>query len=407
MTAVACLRIMVGEELLFADEATMADLVAKVASSYLDSRWLWPRRYGLVAPFAFVLADPRVTLLDPRELQALAAELHHKLFGEESAGEVTLLTLEGDQSSVMQFAGATRQALRALLSGEIEGVSARVCKITRDEVTSIVPAGGSVVGDPPYETLDALSPPPARATFRGVYHLPKQRFVGSTLIWQSAGHDVRSGELRPAGAARVERDLAGVAAAEEALAAMSAGRLFVPVSFSTLIKPSSRSALNAALQVLPKALRSRLAASVYDTPRSPSFGGLTQVRKILSPHFEVVDLCVTDPAFQIDYLPPDLARSVTLMLPEGGEKPRLNAIAAFFKEAAAYRRKGVLQGVTDVRSRRELGACLRLAAPFVSGPAISDLMEEPVGGALAAESGLPLRAWHAAPQDAVIGRLAG
>lgn len=44
MTGVACLRIVVGEELNFADADTMADLVAKVASSYLDTRWLWPRR---------------------------------------------------------------------------------------------------------------------------------------------------------------------------------------------------------------------------------------------------------------------------------------------------------------------------------------------------------------------------
>ena len=37
----------------------MADLVSKIASAYLETRWSWPRRHGLVAPFAFVLADPR------------------------------------------------------------------------------------------------------------------------------------------------------------------------------------------------------------------------------------------------------------------------------------------------------------------------------------------------------------
>ena len=124
----------------------MADLVAKVASSYLESRWLWPRRYGLVAPFAFVLADPRVTLLDPRELQALAAELHNKLFGQESDGDVTLLTLEGDQSEVMRFAGASRAEIGALLRGETDGVSQRVCKITRHDVVSVNPAGGPIAG---------------------------------------------------------------------------------------------------------------------------------------------------------------------------------------------------------------------------------------------------------------------
>ncbi|MGH1557576.1 hypothetical protein ACRAWD_06475 [Caulobacter segnis] len=75
MTAIACLKIFVGEDLRFGDSETMATLVAKIAGAYLESAWTWPRRYGLVATYAFVLADPRATRLDANELQRMARDL--------------------------------------------------------------------------------------------------------------------------------------------------------------------------------------------------------------------------------------------------------------------------------------------------------------------------------------------
>src|SRR3954469_12460170 len=105
MTAIACLKVFVGDELRFADNDTMAGLVAKGAGAYLETTWLWPRRFGLVAPFSFVLADPRATRLDARELQVLARDLQHKLFGDKGEGEIALLMFEGDQADVMRFAG--------------------------------------------------------------------------------------------------------------------------------------------------------------------------------------------------------------------------------------------------------------------------------------------------------------
>jgi hypothetical protein len=395
MTAVACLRFVVGEELLFADHETMADLVAKVASSYLESRWLWPRRYGLVAPFAFVLADPRVTLLDPRELQALAAELHIKLFGQESAGDVTLLTLEGDQSDVMRFAGASRAEIQALLNGEIEGLSSRVCKITRDGVVSLAPVGGSIVGEPPMEALLAAGPPPDHPAFRGVYHLLREQFIGCALIWQATrSHGPRSGEYCRAEGTVAEHDVLGIGAAGQALKSMRTGRLFLPISFSTLAKPTGRAQLAAALRDLPPEMRPRLAASVYDTPRSPAFQALTQARDLLDPYFGSIDLRVTDPNFQIDNLAPDQAKSVTLMLSDESEKQRIAAIGRFMAETPAYHRKHILQGVAEVRTRRELEACIRFRAPFVSGPGICELQEEPIADPICPKTSLPLRHWE-------------
>ncbi|HWW25806.1 MAG TPA: hypothetical protein VNZ85_07935, partial [Caulobacter sp.] len=137
MTAIACLKIFVGEELVFADTDTMAGVVAKVASAYLETHWTWPRRYGLVAPFSFVLADPRATSLDAEELCRMSRDLQYKLFGENGAGEVTLLMLEGDQAEVMRFAGTPALALKTLLDGLDDGAFAgRVCKITPEGAVS-------------------------------------------------------------------------------------------------------------------------------------------------------------------------------------------------------------------------------------------------------------------------------
>jgi hypothetical protein len=395
MTAIACLRIIVGEELMFADQETMADLVAKVASSYLETRWLWPRRYGLVAPFAFVLADPRVTLLDPRELQALAAELHVKLFGQESEGDVTLLTFEGDQNEVMKFVGASRQELTALMRGNLGALASRVCRITRDEVVSVLPEGGSITGLPDLTVLEREGPQPARAMFRGVYNLHRQRFMGNALIWRAEEGRRRAHPSAHEGA-HPDDDIPGIDAAPEALEQMPVGLLFLPISFSTLVKPSRRAALLSALGNLPPGLRPRLAATVYDTPRSPTFGALTQMRTALDPFFSGIDLRVVDPAFQVDYLARDMAQSVTLVLPPGAEKERLAALARFMENHDVYRRKGVLQNVAEVKSRRELDTCVRLGVPFVSGPAVCDLMDAPVGQAAALLPDLPVRGWSVA-----------
>ncbi len=87
------------------------------------------------------------------------------------------------------------------------------------------------------------------------------------------------------------------------------------------------------------------------------FPALSQIKRYLDPYFSRIDLRVSDPAFQIDDLPPAAAASVTLVLPTATEAVRLAAIARFMRENLAYRRKGVWQGIGDVRTRRELNAC--------------------------------------------------
>ena len=410
MTAIACLKVFVGDELRFADNETMAALVGKVAGAYLETTWLWPRRYGLVASFSFVLADPRATQLDARELQALARDLQFKLFGEKGEGDIALLMFEGDQTDVMRFAGIGGAQLKALLDGEDDGsIVGRVCRITPTQISSVVPQGGPVCGAPTMEELAKLDPvaqeagPPARAVYRGVYHTGREVFIGSAATWRAANVPSAFGFTDShADIDHPENDIATLGCAVAALASVPVGVMFFPISFSTLVKPGTRAALLPHLEALPRDARGRLAASIYDTPRAPSFSALSQARRFLEPFFSRLDLRVTDPAFQIDELPADLASSVTLVLPQGEEKARLAAISRFMREADAYRRKKVWQGLNDVRTRRELNHCLDHGAPFLTGAAVTDLLETPVGTAHLSSLHLPMHEWSPAPERGAV-----
>ncbi|WP_426009464.1 hypothetical protein [Caulobacter sp. DWR2-3-1b2] len=410
MTAIACLKVFVGDELRFADNDTMAALVGKVAGAYLETTWLWPRRYGLVAPFSFVLADPRATQLDARELQALARDLQFKLFGEKGEGDIALLMFEGDQTDVMKFAGIGGAQLKALLNGEDDGsLVGRICRITPTEVSSVVPQGGPVCGTPPMEELAALDPvaqdagPPARTVYRGVYHTGREVFIGSGATWRAANVPSAFGfTASHADIDHPENDIATLGGVAAALASVPVGVMFFPISFSTLVKPGARAALLPHLEALPRASRGRLAASIYDTPRAPSFSALSQARRFLEPFFCRLDLRVTDPAFQVDELPVDLASSVTLVLPAGEEKARLAAVTRFIREADAYRRKKVWQGLNDVRTRRELNHCLDLGAPFLTGAAVTDLLEAPVGATSLSSLSLPMHEWSSGPEQKAV-----
>lgn len=397
MTALACLKVTIGEDLRFGDNETMAAVVAKVAGAYLETTWLWPRRFGLVAPFSFVLADPRATQLDARELQALARDLQHKLFGDKGAGEIALLMFEGDQADVMRFAGIATAQVAALLAGEDDGsFLGRVCKITPTKVSSVVPKGGPVAGTPTMEEL-AQEPTirsPARVGYRGVFHTGREIFVGNVAVWREEAPASSFGfePQRPDGDV-AEHDIPTLAGGLAAVEELAVGVLFFPLSFSTLVKPSARAALTPHLDKLPKRRRGQLAAAIYDTPRAPSFSALSQINRYLEPYFSRIDLRVSDPAFQIDDLPPSVAASVTLVLPQATEAVRLTAITRFMREAPAYRRKGVWQGIGDIRTRRELNACVAQGAPFLTGSAITDLLEAPAAVLPCSNLHLPLHDW--------------
>ena len=391
MSSIACLRISVGSDLAVADADALAALVSKVAGAYLETTWLWPRRFGLVAPFSFVLADPRATRLDPRELQSLAANLQAKLFGAKGLGEVCLLMFEGDQTEVMRFAGAHIDELRALLAGDDDGEFAgRVCKITPDGVVSVAPKGGPIDGCPTMEELRALPPlppPPPGVGWRGIYNPALGAFAGAVLVAQTntRGDPVGEGDDPFA----LERDLVGLKTVCDTAAATPGGMLFASFSFSSLVRASVRSALKPHLEAIPPTLRTRLGAMLRQVPREPSYGHLSEILRLLSPYFPLLNLQVGDPEFRIDCIPAESVRSVTLALSGTDERVRLQAIRRFFAGHAAYKANRVWQNVANLRTQAELDLSRSLHARFVSGPAVTELLRLPVGDMPFAYADLP------------------
>ncbi|WP_243692236.1 hypothetical protein [Caulobacter sp. BK020] len=415
--------------------------VQAAADLYLKHRWKAPRRYGAVAPLAFVLADTKAESLDPVEMQTLAVELEAGLFpgrpdSEKGAGQVCLLTFEGDETAVLQFASLSQASLASLIAGRgYAGPPGHVQVITAAEIRAVPSAPSEAVVDEvlrnalsqtapaepaPEPTAQAKAPaarpaaptasarpaapraapvadkpkppPPPATGWWGLYHPPSESFVGAAIGLRSDLSAPRPSE----DAALLTRDLTCLNDAQAAFAhpafqkgAGDAGMLFVPFSFWNLTNPASQEAYKRRLSRYPLDMQARLGATVYDTPREPSLGLLGQIRTFLQPHFAFIDLNITEPNFPVATLPGELATSITLSLPEGDLRARVEAIGQFAAAQAAYRAKGVRQGVAGLRDPRELEACRAAGLRFVSGPAISDMMASPIGAAPA--PGLPLK----------------
>jgi len=450
MTAIACLRILVAGTA-EAGRSTPVSQVEAAADLYLKHRWKAPRRYGAVAPLAFVLVDNKAESLDPVEMQTLAVELEAGLFPGREAGQVCLLTFEGDETAVLQFASLSQASLASLIAGRgYAGPPGHVQVITAEEIRAVpsapseavveetlqaaleqtapaqaipvapvaepapepeVEAAVEVPVEAPVETAaeavaeaapapapkpsaakppptpEKPKPPPPPATgWWGIYHPPSESFVGAAI-------GLRSDLLSPRpteDAALLSRDLNCLNDAQTAFPkAGDAGMLFVPFSFWNLTTPASQEAYKRRLSRYPMAMQARLGATIYDTPREPSLGLLSQIRTFLAPHFAFIDLNITEPNFPVGTLPGDLATSITLTLPEDEMRIRIEAIAKFASTQSAYRAKGVRQAVTGLRDARELEACRAAGLRFVSGPAITDLMASPIGAAPARD--LPLK----------------
>jgi hypothetical protein len=439
MTAIACLRILVAGTA-EAGRSLPAAQVQAAADLYLKHRWKPPRRYGAVAPLAFVLADTKAERLDPVEMQTLAVELEAGLFPGRQAGQVCLLTFEGDETAVLQFASLSQAQLAGLIAGRgYDGPPGHVQVITAEEIravpsaqaaaepaaaaqvakaqpgpapaapaqpaptqpaakiapASVAPAKPAQAAPPPATppktaakpAAPAAKPPPPPSTgWWGIDHPPSESFVGAVIGLRA---DVQ-GPRPTDDAALLARDLNCLNDAQAAFAkADEAGMLFVPFSFWNLTTPSSLEAYKRRLSRYPMAMQARLGATIYDTPREPSLGTLGQIKAFLQPTFAFIDLNVTEPNFPVATLPGDLVTSLTLSLADEEPRLRIEAIARFAALQGSCRAKGVRQGVTGVRDAKELDACRAAGLRFVSGPAITNLMASPVGAAPASD--LPLK----------------
>jgi hypothetical protein len=381
-------------------------MVTKVAGAFLETRWRWPRRYGEIAAYAFLLADPRATVIDPGELVALSEELQLKLFGTSDAGAVCLAALEDDQEAVTRFAAVDAGELRKVIDegGELPGFKGRISQITPEGVRVVAPPHQAGPIQPVAPTPPPAAPTPRAApapeenmdtSYRGVWCMLKDSFIGSGLVARRKGartfYSTIDGPAdKPGPAAAEEFDNLCLKGAPRALVG-SQGILFLPISFSSTVHRGSRENYMAGLEGLPASQRPRLAAAVYEVPRAPTFAAIGQIKAFLNPYFSFIDLQTDDPSFQIEALALEAVNSVTFSLPDIDEKGRIAAATRFMASRDAYQRRRIWPAITNVRTRRELAACITLRVPFLSGKAICDHLVAPADPVRHPGDRLPLR----------------
>ncbi|HEY4029134.1 MAG TPA: hypothetical protein VGM25_02225 [Caulobacteraceae bacterium] len=403
--AMACLRVSLLSQPGGQDERELQALVAKVINAFLQSRWEWPRQFEQMTPYAFVLTDPRSDRMDKRGLKALASELQLKLFGSDGEGEVALLLFEGPDMEVHRFARLSVDEVERMLAGEalhppFEGVLNHITAdlaIDDEPIRTAVPAAETDDPEPPMRAAPLRAPGHHESVYAGLYLTSTQSFVGSLALCRRPRRDrlvypdLSTAEALPGQPAEAF-DEGCVESALEALAQGAAGLLFVPLSFSSLVRSSGRRAYARFLCHLPAEARSRLGAAIYDTPRAPSYFALANMRRFLDPFFGELNLQVRDPAFEVERLAPEMVSSVTLALPPEREPAeRLAAIRRFMQKRDLYKKKRIWPGVAPLANRTELDACLGLRVPVLGGPAVSGLGGEPLGPVFADAEALPAK----------------
>ncbi len=402
MTALACLRVLVSSPPEGVTAQTLAALVARVGEARLQKSWAWPRRYGLVAPFSFMLADPSADKLDVSELPQLAVDLQRTLFGSAAAGKVALILFEGDQSAVTRLAAASVDDLESVLGGltdaPFDGRILRITSAGMQEVDAsralvhVAPATAAAekIADSDLSPLPFVPTSHANVGFWGIYFLGRERFIGSAVNWPPlTGLDLHSLSDSRACDGDLE-NLDQVAAIGRTVAD---GYVFVAVNFSTLVRPTAREAFLTRLSQMQGLDSIKLAANVYGVPRSLSYGATLDIKAKLKPHFSLLNLHVEDPDFEIASLLIGLVDSVTLVLSGRSEVESLAILTRFEAHAPGYRAKKVWQGVAGVRTPREVDLCRRLNIPFLSGPAVMALTHRPAGQVIWPACDLPYNGW--------------
>jgi hypothetical protein len=381
----------------------LGPLVAKFGGAYLENHWMWPRQFEPLTHYAFLLTDPRAERVDLRELAKMSDDLQVRLFGPGSDGEVALLLFEGAPEAARAFAALSHDDLAAAIKDPDHLPTGG--RLTRAVAPGAAGRAPELLHPQEDEDLEpsvaaAASPTrkihmPALEGAQGVYFTPRNLFVGdvvSSTPGTARTHFslVEGPEHMPADPAAFDADciIAAMRFLTEGVKAM----LYLPICYSNIVKPTQRRDYGRILAVLPERCRNQLAAAVYDVPRDPAFGALTQVKEMLSKYVTSIDLRTPDPGFEIEKLAHQAVTSVTLVLPDAEPRARLAALRRFIERYDLYRRKQIWPAVTNVRSRAELDACIAAKIPFVTGPAVCRMQTLPVGGRTQPADELPVRA---------------
>ncbi|MBS0361336.1 MAG: hypothetical protein JSR98_08140 [Proteobacteria bacterium] len=406
MTALACLRV----EITAAAErvANVGPLVRKFAMAYLESRWSWPRKFAPLTDTSFLISDPQADALDPEELRQLSHDLQAHLFGVGDEGEVSLLLFEGSHDSIMAF--AAMDLAKAAAAVDDAGLLPPGGRLTRlrphraplaaaDDLAWEEPASAEAPEPPPrpnpHWAFETPAPrPPIWEGVQGVYFTLREVFYGDVVTYRPHGERTHLSLLD--GPEHLPRDHTSFDAECVGIAARLLGQrrkgapIYLPISFSRLVRPNLREAYRTLLDDLPVGRRQELAAAIYDVPRDPLYGGLSQALRMLAPFFSAIDLRCTDPAFEVEKLQAGTVNSVTLILPDGDPLVRLSTMRRFAERLDRYKQRRIWPAVSNVRRRAEVDAAARLHIPFLTGPAVCPPVSRPVGGMPLALDQLPV-----------------
>jgi len=402
MAASVCLRILLdlSDEKLAKLDA-LGPLVTKVTSAFLETCWSWPDRYTILTPFSFLLVEPGATEVNVERLERLASELQVKLFGQSAAGDVILLLLDGSELDTSRFVQMDHASLKRATQEPL-GPTPFAGRLMKISTAADAPKGlhwRKLELEKPQAipTIAAVTVDEPVVVFHGLYATLEQQFIGSAVAATPAQSAtayslVDGADHLPADHAQAF-DLEGMAVATRLLGAAGPidGLLVLPVSFSSLMRRSTRELYAQGFGRLPADHRRSLGAAVYDVPRSLVFNAVTQLHAVLSPYVAQLDLLVADPAFEVDQIPTDMIHSVTFRLPEADERARLAAMRRFMDRRDAFERRHIRMALTNLRTRTELQAALRLQAPYVSGYAVCGPISEPIGRLTYDIARLPLK----------------
>lgn len=391
MAAVSCLRVMVDADRTDLPLERLGPLVSKYTNIFFEVRWVRPRTAAQLTHYTYLLGDPHSDVLDTVELARLATELQERLFGTGVEDAVKLVLFEGEPDAIEAFAAASAEDVA--LAMEDPGRLPKGGRLRR------IAADGSLV-DVPEEArsddvpTDDLILGPSVDGAQGIYMPKGAAFVGDVIsctparakTWYSL---VDGDEHLPMDSESFDGGCV-MTALRFLLDFDITAPLHVPVSFSTLVRPTQRAHYVELLGILPAEARARLSATVYDVPRAPSFQSIKIIHDTLRGHFAGLDLRTSDPDFEIRQLAGSMVTSVSLILPSATSEVRVSALRRFASHAGEYRRRRMRWGLTNIRTGPELDLAIRLGLPFLSGPAVCRMLESPIGGRRWAAEDLPM-----------------
>ncbi len=383
MSGMACLRICIEHGARLVGGGVTPARIERPAILYLEAHWKAPRRQGRVSPGAYVLVDPQVSQLDGEELRRMASDLQLRLFGTEGRNDLCMFSFDGDEAAVLEFARLSEDELLAMRDGAPPPPEGRTRLIRGSEVTELSKGYQSVPAPRPVEP----AAPAARICWRGVYMVAAQRFSGSTTQMI-----VKAKETAPLDdAEHMARDFACLDVAVAAARQRPDVHLTVGLRLWSMVRVSLRDAYQARLTALEPQVAARLSFMIYDMPREMPFSAINPIKDLLHPVSKQLIVRVNDPEFYVQTLQEGLVQGVVLNLEGELDPQRLAAVQRFLSQRPQYAARKLRQGVSGLRSRRELELCRDMGAYLALGPVVSALVDAPVAETPYALTDLPYR----------------